>query len=207
MTKNVVIGVVAAMTVGSLVARGAITGSKHDFSSWAGGQICLPCHAPHNNQNSTGSLLWNHNPSLTAASGYTFYSSLSMKAATPTAMSEISRTCMSCHDGTTAIDAYGGKSGSLSISSTNNLGTNLGNDHPISITYDAALGTSTNHLFNPTTKASGIAGSAGTIDTDMLAGHKIECSSCHDVHNSYSITYMLKKSNANSGLCLTCHDK
>ena len=206
MIKNTIVGLTAVVVLGSVTARGVITGSAHDFhaETWANGEICLPCHAPHNNQNTTGQLLWNHNPSLTAASGYTFYSSLTMNAPAPGAMSEISRTCMSCHDGTTAVDAYGGNSGSIYLTGSRNLGTNLGNDHPISITYDAALASADGHLFNPTTKASGL---GGTITADMLAGGKIECSSCHDVHNTYGIAGLLKITNASSVLCLTCHNK
>src|SRR5487761_2777144 len=43
-------------------AMAAITSSAHDFSgnAWSGGQICVVCHAPHNNNNAAGGLLWNH---------------------------------------------------------------------------------------------------------------------------------------------------
>ena len=53
--RAAVIGVmVLTLGAGSLgqSAWGEITGSAHDFSSqaWAGGQVCIVCHAPHNSQ-------------------------------------------------------------------------------------------------------------------------------------------------------------
>ncbi|MEI6564584.1 MAG: cytochrome c3 family protein [bacterium] len=202
MKKNIVILVVLLVLGGSLTYAN-ITGSKHDFhnQSWSSGQICLPCHAPHNNINSTGTLLWNH---AASSASYTFYSSPTMKASAPIAMSAISKTCMSCHDGTVAIDSFGGVTGSTTISSTNNLGTALGNDHPISVDYTTALAASKGHMFDPAVAPSGL---GGTIAVDMLYVNKVECSSCHDVHNNFSIPGMLKKSNAGSALCLTCHNR
>ena len=42
---------------------GTITGSAHDFSiaAWAGGQVCVACHTPHNAKGTaTAAPLWNH---------------------------------------------------------------------------------------------------------------------------------------------------
>ena len=39
----------------------------------------------------------------------------------------------------------------------------------------------------------------------MLFNDRLECASCHDVHNSYNQAGLLVKSNADSALCLTCH--
>lgn len=203
MKKNIIIGLVVLFSMGGSLGNAGITGSKHDFQgqSWASGQICLPCHAPHNNINSSGTLLWNH---AASSASYTFYSSPTMKATAPVAMSAISKTCMSCHDGTVAVDSFGGRTGSTTIPSTNNLGTVLGNDHPISVDYTTALAASKGHMFDPATALSGL---GGTIAVNMLYVGKVECSSCHDVHNDYSIPGLLKKSNAGSALCLTCHNR
>ena len=203
MKKLVVMGLVGVLVLGVSLTYASITGSKHDFhnQSWASGQICLPCHAPHNNVSSTGTLLWNH---AASSASYTFYSSPTMKATTPASMSSISKTCMSCHDGTVAVDSFGGVTGSTSISSSNNLGTVLGNDHPVSIDYTTALASQKGHMYDPSTAASGL---GSTIASDLLYQNKVECSSCHDVHNDYGVAGMLKKSNAGSALCLTCHNK
>ena len=201
MKQRIVIGAAGVLLVSAILAKAVITGSQHDFhnQSWASGQICLPCHAPHNNVNSTGTLLWNHAASVAS---YTFYSSPTMKATAPTVMSDISKTCMGCHDGTVAVDSFGGKTGSTLVSTTNRLGTALGNDHPISITYSLAV-TGLKGMYDPAIALSGL---GSTIAADMLYSGKVECNSCHDVHNSFGVPKMLKKSNASSALCLTCHN-
>jgi len=171
MKKSIILGLTVSFALSGSIANAAMSGSKHDFSgqTWASGQICLPCHAPHNNVNTTGTLLWNH---AASSASYTFYSSPTMKATTPVAMSSISKTCLGCHDGTVAVDSFGGVTGSITISATNNLGTAFGNDHPISVDYTTALAASKGHMYNPSVALSGIVGSAGTIDADMLYAGK-----------------------------------
>lgn len=194
------------LAVAGTQAQAGIAGSKHDFKSktWAKGQICLPCHAPHGNANSTGTLLWNHTASTAA---YTFYSSPTMNAAAPSVMSDISKTCMGCHDGTVALDSFGGTNGTEKATGSSNMGTGLGNDHPISIAYNTVMAIQDGHLFNPASAPSGMGTGSTTINADMLYSGKVECNSCHDVHNQYNIPGMLKKTNAGSLLCLTCHDR
>ncbi len=41
----------------------------------------------------------------------------------------------------------------------------------------------------------------------MLIDGRMECSSCHDVHDRNGHAKLLVKSNARSALCVTCHDK
>lgn len=120
-----------------------------------------------------------------------------------------SKMCLSCHDGTIAPETFGDVSeGSICLQGDVPIGTGLDNDHPISFVYDAALSVSYGKLYDPSTKLSGVAGSKGTIKEDMLFQGKMECSSCHDVHNTRAVagTKLLLKDNAGSGLCLTCHD-
>ncbi len=179
-----------------------IAGSAHDFSgeAWNGsGEICLPCHTPHNAL-STLVPLWNHD---TSASTFTLYSSVTLDA-TVGQPSAASLACLSCHDGTVALDSFGGNTGNVFIGGGDNLGTDLSNDHPVSFTYDAALATLDGGLHDPSTVNSGL---GGTIDADLLLGAKMECASCHDVHNSSGLAGLLRIDNAASALCLTCHDK
>lgn len=129
-------------------AKADITGSAHDFSkfsgggSWSEGEICKPCHTPHNAiaTDLTGRL-WNH--TITTAS-YTLHGSSSTataiggsidagKAGSVNDMDARTRLCLSCHDGTVALDSFGGKTGSTFISSTANLGNDLRNDHPVGL--------------------------------------------------------------------------
>ena len=182
------------------LASAAITGSAHDFTGhpWGGGQICLPCHAPHNNQNQPGELLWNHD--MTTQS-YELYSSPTFDAV-PGQPAGVSKFCLSCHDGTVALDAYSNHPGTITIDeaypdTTANLGTGLGNDHPISFLYDDALVIEDRGLFDPTSLPPEIR---------LFAG-KLECATCHDVHNKYALPALLNMSNDKSALCLTCHDK
>ena len=182
-----------------------ITGSAHDFSSssWnTTGEICIVCHTTHNADVSmTDAPLWNHEISEAT---FDVYSSSSLNATTgqPDASSKL---CLSCHDGTVASDNFGGETAGTNFVSGNQLiGTELTNDHPISFTYDAALATADGGLFDPTTTSSGM---GGTIDQDLLIGNKMQCASCHDVHNSSGLDKLLLVDNAGSALCLTCHNK
>ena len=62
----------------------------------------------------------------------------------------VSLLCLSCHDGTVALDAYGGDPGNAgTIGDQFDLGTDLNNDHPISIVYDSALATLDGGLHDP----------------------------------------------------------
>ncbi len=196
------IAIAAMMALGAGEAAAAISGSEHDFSgeSWnTTGQVCIVCHTPHN-ANSGVTPLWNH---ATTASTFTVYSSPSLNA-TVGQPSASSKACLSCHDGTVALNSFGGNTGSTMIGGGENFGTDLSNDHPISFTYNTALSTTDGGLNDPSTASSGL---GGTIDHDLLLASKVECASCHDVHNSTGLSKLLVKSNASSALCLTCHSK
>lgn len=182
---------------------GQISGSAHDFSleTWSGGNICIACHTPHNGDQSVPEApLWNHE--LTVAT-FTLYTGSTMDATTGAPSGE-SMLCLSCHDGTVALDSYGGAAGGTSMTGSANLGTDLGNDHPISFTYNTALATTDGDLFDPSTATTAL---LGTIDADLLFGGQVQCASCHDVHNADGNDFLLRIDNAGSALCLTCHDK
>lgn len=194
------------------VHSGTITGSAHDFSSkaWSGGRICIACHAPHNTDTSVSDApLWNHKNSTQV---YTLYSSPTLKA-TVGQPSGGSKLCLSCHDGTVAVDSFGGTTGSTMISSVNNLGSTLKDDHPIGFTYDTALATANGSLWDPASKqvtiGSGTQTKAGSLNSVLLYGGKMECDSCHDVHNTFTAATsgLIKVSQNGSALCLACHNK
>src|SRR5215216_5162445 len=99
-------------------AYGEITGSKHDFSSqaWSDNQICKPCHTPHNADVSLTGRIWAHTMSTAQ---YTYHGgtvsgfndkSTSRDAASVTKqqtdMDNATRLCLSCHDGTVALDSF-----------------------------------------------------------------------------------------------------
>lgn len=200
------------------VMAGTIQSTKHDFSTsgWSGGEICIACHTPHNsNTGVTDAPLWNHN--LSAVTSYAVYQSTTLNASVGQP-NGVSKLCLSCHDGTVAYDntTDGTKmSGNPAVG----RGTNgLSDDHPVSFTYDGTLAGNDGALFNPSktvTIGSGTDVKSGSITDVMLFGGKVECATCHDVHNKFTAAvvppattnYLLRISNAGSNLCLTCHNK
>ena len=192
---------------------GTLSGSAHDFSTlnWSGGKICIACHTTHNSNTTVADApLWNHKLTTTT---YTLYTSPTFKG-TATQPGGNSKLCLSCHDGTVAIDSFGGTTGTTMIKPENNLGTSLKDDHPIGFTYDTALANLDGSLFDPATKSVTIGSSpskTGTISAMMLFNGKMECSSCHDVHNTFAVggsgTGMVKMSQSGSALCRACHNK
>ena len=196
----------------SPAAKAGIDGTDHDFelATWnSGDEICAPCHTPHGADLTVSDApLWAH--TLSTAT-YTTYTSDTIDA-TMGAPAGVSALCLSCHDGTISLDSFvNGGTNTTKITGGANLGTDMNSHHPVSFQYDATHADVTaGGLFNPTTTSSGIVGSSGNIDDDMLFGtaaDQMECASCHDVHGGVAGTVLLRKSNTGSALCLTCHDK
>ncbi len=228
---------VLLMGAGLLVSAPAsaqILGTAHDFSDdlWNGtGEICVVCHAPHNTvetseQGGAGSLgpLWNR--TLSAVNNYTVYTSAgragsfleaSTVASQSTDPSGVSKLCLSCHDGTIAIDSFGrdaagapdttgttfidGINPNYNIGEGSGLNGNLSNDHPVAFTF-------------PVTDLEIYSFSGGFVDAgpnpNVLplfgTGDQMECATCHDVHGTGNAK-LLRVDNAASGLCLSCHIK
>ena len=200
---------VPGLALGSMLVAGLagaqLAQSAHDFSGrgWGTTGICQPCHTPQNASTTLSVVLWNHE---VATGPYTVYDSPTMNART-VQPNGVSKACLSCHDGTVALDSFAGSTGTTTINGAANLGTDLSNDHPVSFAYTDTLAMADGELRSPTTQASGL---GGTIASDMLFGAgntQMECASCHDVHNASNHEFLLLKSNARSALCLTCHSK
>jgi hypothetical protein len=221
-TKGLLAAVLAL--TGVAASAGSIASSKHDFSAVTGtnGQICIACHAPHNTAAGL-TALWNH---ALSEQTYTMYNTAFSSTATGTVDAQpgaTSKLCLSCHDGTVAVNSFGGVTGAVAIAASSNLGTSLTNDHPISVIYNTALVDADGALFEPSTRAANIGtggtkSRTGTIATNLLFNTKVECASCHDVHNTFTVPLatsgtglvsnkLVKISMVGSALCLTCHDK
>lgn len=220
-----------------------IEGSVHDFSNvtnnlWnTRSGVCSPCHAAHHTDPDQIVPLWVH---ATSTASFTMYSSPSMQGVVSSSPTGSSLACLSCHDGTVAINAsisgVSGTNGPIYIDPSAQIGPNLHSTHPISFTYDAGLATADGGLENPVTykigdtktlltvnnppiPAAGWSGSSltgKTIDEALLINHRMECSSCHDVHKlegsspSSGILAKLSGNDINgrgSILCRTCHIK
>lgn len=212
--------------VASSLTFSQIANSKHDLSSGSTtsgpkssnvDEICVFCHTPHSNQ--SVELLWNRqSPTAT----YTVYSSSTMEQ-TPGQPTDRSKMCLSCHDGTVALNAIyngpGAGSGTTptfavgdTVGKTNSfalIGVDLSNDHPVSIVYsthqstDNGLRAATTSNGKPVVSYGGITLPLyGTSTSDA----KLECATCHDPHNTSTANF-LRVSNTGSQLCLTCHNK
>ena len=218
---NAPIGALLTLIVGAAnggtAAGTGIKGSQHDLRAWAYGsepEICVTCHAPQNGN--TQVPRWNH-----AANGVAFalYATpaMALAAVRPGSTSKL---CMSCHDGTIAIlvavDAV--RDGAFgSTDSTSSLGSNFGRSHPVGIVYDASLTSANRGLRDPamnTGSAGSGVGEASSIASTLLRAGRVECASCHDVHNSSTVADpgssknpLIKFSIAGSGLCVQCHAK
>ena len=219
--KRFIIPFMLSLMLFSTLLFGDIRFSHHDFSgsSWSGGEICLPCHTPHNASTDVpNSPLWNHQ---TTTASFSVYESSTLNSF-PGQPNGRSKLCLSCHDGTVAIENHGGYTGGTRYTSSGNLTTDLRNEHPISFDYSSALATADGGLYDPSVTLSGL---GGTIEQDMLFNGRLECPSCHDVHvarntqgcsgchnvhggfGGITKTLSLRISNDGSALCLTCHRK
>jgi hypothetical protein len=168
---------VASGHVSAQVPTTGIAATKHNLGSGPGlsgrnqvtdtAEICVFCHTPHGGSTDAPVPLWNKRlgaPGTPAGGGsYTTYDTLQTPSldGTVAAVGSISMACLSCHDGTQAMDNVinapgsggvladgGGNDGrawTWSGSTVNAagrlssgpalIGTDLSNDHPIGIQY------------------------------------------------------------------------
>lgn len=230
-----------AVTVPAL--SGTILGTKHDFvglNARVGvvamggvafsdyGSSCVYCHVPPETHGADstpqgGIAGWNRfQPSEKA---YQLYDSrtLDNKVRTPSAISLL---CLSCHDGTLAVDMtvfkpngfqsdadaalhlrINGANDLVSCGKCHNgrvahsieikhLGTDLRNDHPISMNY-AGLSHKDPDFWPPENDY-------GFNNGVKIYDGKVECASCHNVHDP-DIALLLR--DTSDRLCETCHIK
>lgn len=225
--------------------QAGILGSPHDFSgeSWNvqpsdNNSVCGTCHTPHH-ADSTVVPLWSHK---TTDSTFKMYDNANVAVADLQATTDgepagVSKACLSCHDGTVAVNTYGGVGnyttwGGVGVTITNTalLGTDLTHTHPISMDYDASLSGNgvgqDRWIFDPDTtevltpdSGTFVAGNDMTINGFLLNGnHRVECSSCHDVHNQEGTPFDINtnpklvkivgtQAGKGSLLCRSCHNK
>ena len=201
---KILIGIVliSMFSVGSVYAQNDMANGPHDLAALVGADLpsgmvsqdlCRFCHTPHNSQ--VLAPLWDR-----AASGETFtmYTSPSGTMNGTPGLAGVSGGCMSCHDGSTAFDAVNGYVGTdlkdmntLFGGSKAILSNDLSNDHPIGMDYvgDAQIsGTEPNAPYK-------------------IFNSKVECASCHDVHDNTAGWKMLRSDPGNGDICNSCHTK
>jgi hypothetical protein len=213
----IIYSVVAAYTAGS-----GIRNSPHDLSTGSTyysasrynpereTNVCIFCHVPFESVNTsgiTGEPQWTHAPS--AIIRFAIYSSGSEKLTDPNhrlsagvsrGPGPISKLCLGCHDGSVAVNRYGSLAGNSYISDSYKIGRNgdLSNHHPIGFIYAAVVDDEINMF----------ASLAGQPVEALLRDGRMECVTCHDVHNSQNTgERLLWITDRKSGLCCTCHRK
>ncbi len=143
---------------------------------------CSSCHVPHNAAgDNTEVPLWN--PAHTTTTLTDNYAPAQSTDAALGAPNGASKLCLSCHDGTyshvDSVHSFG--SGTRTGVDEDGDGNDdpygmgsLAGTHPISFVYDAQLATDDGELADPSGLASDVLDDAG----------RMQCSSCHDVHNT-----------------------
>jgi len=223
-----VVGTLAQAQIGVTNKISDVRGTKHNFSAAPDGsgtpsggtvpvritkatsetQVCVFCHTPHEAESisfgggstALGAPLWNRKLS---GQTYTLYSSSSIDADAAELATQpggSSKLCLSCHDGTMAIDKVnalnGVKNATIAMNSpspvkvpgtattgfTRNLGTDLSADHPISFTYNSALANLDGELRSPDGTVVGNRVVGGTKPKMPLENNQMQCSTCHDPH-------------------------
>jgi predicted CXXCH cytochrome family protein len=190
--------------------KASIINTKHDFRTTSTAQIrsatgqdaCVFCHTPHNA--GSASYLWNHR---TSSGDFPVYNSSTLQSTvTPIQPQDVSKLCLSCHDGTIAlgdtvndgsIAFVQGNGYTLPANSPSNLAGDqtFANDHPFGFAPRTSTETVNPPAFDP-------------VKLDKSG--KLQCNSCHDPHkedNDPVTRKFLVKGNQASAVCITCHQK
>jgi predicted CXXCH cytochrome family protein len=158
-------------------------------------EVCRPCHTPHR-ASTEAEFLWNHKLTDMAWT-------IDADADKTSMQNSSTRLCMSCHDGTVAIDSYGGATGTVFLTGNTLVGTDLTTSHPVGVTYP--IGTT---QYNQPDASGNIrdATETPTGQSAHLEDGKVQCGSCHFAHGSRATYGMfLRVDNTGSKLCMTCH--
>jgi len=211
-------------------------------------RICIFCHAPHNAYKLSAvnggppsgvgggptapdayDYLAHGNRTLPAPTVYTmYYGGPGAPQTGPKAQQTLgiqvpgstTLLCLSCHDGSVAVNSYGNgnqpttsqSTGTATIGPGYVIGKDgiLQNHHPVGFSFSAVYPTDTG-IYDPTVA---MLGGAGTVASHLYASAALgatdtmECGTCHSVHNTGNTgETLLWRSDASSRLCLTCHIK
>ena len=196
-------------------------------------RLCIYCHAPHNAIDYANdpigfarlsySPLWNHEVTLTQftmySNGTSYWGTVHDHSLYLEPLAEPggpSLLCLSCHDGSIAISAYGfipskGLRNSESAKASGRIligggAGGLRNHHPIGFDYEDVA--SVNSEIYPSDTPLLGNNVYGLRIYDLLWNGRMECTTCHDVHNTQNegskFTWVMDRG---SNLCLTCHRK
>lgn len=203
----------AALFLAAGAASATIIGTKHDMTTNGNydspdnstGQVCVYCHTPHNATASTNGPIWNR---ANTGTSYTMYGGGSTSAGTDIASEpgRESMACLSCHDGSTAVDSISNVPGPGNTWATNGasgqitgyalVGDDLSDDHPVSLQYLAGT--------------AGLKNTAAALSAGITlygaSDDQVECASCHSVHDNDNPPFLRVLAD-NSDICTACHDR
>lgn len=217
--------VAVVATFGIALGKESVLSSPHNLSASGSFnplffaeelRVCIFCHAPHNaqpigDQDGIPAPLWNRN--LPTDTGYTPYGqgSTTLKANVSPVPTGASRLCLSCHDGSIALNSYRIPQKEVDANADptavkvflpanrpSNLSKDLSNDHPISFLYD-------DNLVN-LKKGELAAPAALPAEVKLDQAGNLQCTTCHDPHNNeFGKFLVMSNSGTGSPLCATCH--
>lgn len=162
-----------------------LIGSAHDFTRLGYGRdLCLPCHTPHQAFSE---------PPLLDRRGVTPLP-LRPYQAGEVVLTGWSLLCLGCHDGITASDVYSSPHATTVAAQINaaRFGAPGLRSHPVGVRQPD---TAEKYYPPEAVEAAGL----------PLVDGRIQCTTCHDAHNTHGYSHMLRNSNQGSRLCLTCH--
>ena len=229
MNKKMVLAALSIVALAGSVAfagTGAgtgVPGSIHDMTKYGAlgagdpetqqGRVCAYCHTPHHaiTEGNDYLPLWSHK--ITTNGVFTPYQSATIDALIDpaTLMEGPSKLCMSCHDGSVAVDTHYAFVGGKTLQQLDTdfatpmiaAGGAYNNDHPIGFIYDGltdggvATGPTTGDVIPAKTagtdpyirnKAATYIGNTNISIADRLyqngnGDYIMTCATCHDVHN------------------------
>jgi len=187
-------------------------------------EVCVFCHTPHNAMSNYP--LWNQ---YSTTGAFKVYSSGTLTTGVYTdgllPVTSMSRLCLSCHEGTVAINALANPASTAGnpamygsgdqfsdvypVGAGAYLSSDLSSMHPIGFDYgiSAAGDTEINPILTGPI-AAGLKFIKGAGGENFL-----ECVTCHDPHVNGEATgdeaykFFLRIPNTSSALCLACHNK
>ena len=195
----------------AMTSFATVVGSPHDLTTRPdtarqNGEICIYCHTPHHAKDEPAdySPLWN--AGVQTSETFTPYSSSTLDADIGDPLVGPSRLCISCHDGTIAVDIALNDASTRRIAGAREIGVGgtLASDHPIGFDYVAVAAT------DDEIKPASTEFSTGTISDFLFTSgseQMMTCATCHDVHEWGSGHMFLHVDNAGSALCFNCHIK
>lgn len=185
----------AALALFAAPAFATIINGPHDLSDnnvqTGTTEVCVYCHTPHSALSNafTDVPLWNIKASANTSS-----------------VTGESAMCMACHDGQVLFADQSNPTNSAAAGGGYNFTTygaiaadaaGLSNDHPVGINYADSITSKPGEF-----KAIG----SLTGGVKLSTANRVECFSCHDVHNETNTPFLIS-TNAGSALCVGCHNK